>query len=96
MIERSFAQKGREGPWKKDGIKAMALCPWFANTKLVTTSTSIENLENTFKRKGEGTPLQLRVMEISEVLFLHHAIRNNNLQNFFEKNVFQNISKWWH
>jgi len=35
-LTRSFAQRGRNGPWKQHGIKAFALCPWFADTQLLT------------------------------------------------------------
>ena len=48
-LTRSFAQRGRNGPVKRDGIKAMALCPWFANTQLVRNSTSIEDLQSKTK-----------------------------------------------
>ena len=34
-LTRSFAQRGRNGPWRLHGIKAFALCPWFADTQLV-------------------------------------------------------------
>ena len=42
-LTRSFAQKGRNGPWKKDGIKAFALCPWFADTELVRNAELVCN-----------------------------------------------------
>ena len=57
-LTRSFAQRGRNGPQKRDGIKAMALCPWFANTQLVRNSTTIEALEQKSK---------FRTLKISEV-----------------------------
>ena len=57
-LTRSFAQRGRNGPMKRDGIKAMALCPWFANTQLVRNSTSIESLESKTK---------IRCLKVSEV-----------------------------
>ena len=66
-LTRSFTQKGKDGPWKKDGVKAMALCPFFANTKLVTSRISLDKLEKQYKAEGKGTPLQMRVLETPEV-----------------------------
>ena len=66
-LTRNFALRGRQGPWKKDGVKAMALCPWFAKTKLVTDATSIEALEEKFNQKGRGMPLKLKLLEVPEV-----------------------------
>ena len=43
-LTRGFAQRGREGPWRKHGVKAMALCPWFANTQLVRKTTTVGEL----------------------------------------------------
>ena len=44
-LTRSFAQHGPEGPWERDGIKAFALCPSFANTQLVASAFDIKSLE---------------------------------------------------
>lgn len=57
-LTRSFAQRGRNGPWKRDGIKAMAICPWFAKTQLVTSTVDIKDLETKMKK---------RVLEVPEV-----------------------------
>jgi NAD(P)-dependent dehydrogenase (short-subunit alcohol dehydrogenase family) len=59
-LTRSFGQQGRRGPWKRDGIKAMALCPWFANTQLVTSSTDLNKLKAATKE---------RILEVPEVIF---------------------------
>ena len=50
-LTRSFAQRGSKGPWRRDGIKAFALCPYFANTQLVSSTTDIKALEAKFKTR---------------------------------------------
>jgi len=42
---RSYARCSAPKPWEDDGIKAYALCPWFANTDLLKESTNIKELE---------------------------------------------------
>ena len=59
-LTRSFGQKGRQGPWRRDGIKSFALCPWFANTTLVSNTQDIKKLEERMK---------IRVLTVSEVSF---------------------------
>ena len=34
-------QDSFKNPWKTDGVKAYALCPWFASTALVKESIEI-------------------------------------------------------
>ena len=57
-MTRSFSQNEH---FSSDGIKAMALCPWFTNTQFVTTVFSTDAIEQKFK---------YRVLEVSEVLNL--------------------------
>ena len=59
-LTRSFAQKGRNGPWKKDGIKAFALCPWFADTELVRNAG--------FDQKLMEKKTNYRILTVSEVI----------------------------
>ena len=82
-LTRSFTQKGKDGPWKKDGIKAMALCPFFANTKLVTSRISLDKLEKQYKAEGKGTPLQMRVLETPEV----NRVVTKLFGPFFDSNI---------
>ena len=42
---RSYAKCSAPKPWEDDGIKAYAICPWFANTDLLKESTNINELE---------------------------------------------------
>ena len=45
LTDRSYARCSAPKPWEDDGIKAYALCPWFANTDLLKESTNIKELE---------------------------------------------------
>lgn len=45
LFDRSYARCSAPKPWEDDGIKAYALCPWFANTDLLKESTNIKELE---------------------------------------------------
>lgn len=58
-LTRSFAQKGRNGPWRLHGIKAMALCPWFADTQLIRDA----QLDTEYVNKKSNQ----RTMTVSEV-----------------------------
>ena len=53
LLQDSF-----KNPWKSDGVKAYALCPWFAPTELVKESVGIAELEKKIKT---------RVLTIEEV-----------------------------
>ena len=66
-LTRSFAQKGRNGPWKKDGIKAFALCPWFADTELVRNAG--------FDQKLMEKKTNYRILTVSEVFFFLIVIK---------------------
>lgn len=66
-MTRVFANKSPEGPWKKHGIKAMALCPFFANTPLVTDRISLENLDKQLNETIGKIPIKHRVLDASEV-----------------------------
>ena len=57
-LTRSFTTNQNDNPEIKDGIKAMALCPYFANTQLVRDWRNIDSIEQKFKS---------RVMSVSEV-----------------------------
>ena len=61
-LTRSFGQKSRNGPWRQHGIKAFALCPWFANTQLVQNAG--------FDAKAMEKKTNFRVLTVSEVTFL--------------------------
>ena len=73
---RSFAQKGSKGPWKRDGIKAFALCPWFARTQLVMDAHD-GDLSQLEKRMG------YRVLSVSEV----NTESSNKISNMFMENI---------
>ena len=66
-LTRSFAQKGRNGPWKKDRIKAFALCPWFADTELVRNAG--------FDQKLMEKKTNYRILTVSEVFFFLIVIK---------------------
>ena len=54
-LTRTFAQE----TFSSDGVKAIALCPWFTNTQFVTTVFSTQAIEDKFK---------FRCLDVSEVI----------------------------
>ena len=68
---RSFGQKGRQGPWKKDGVKAWALCPWFADTQLVNDIADVKAIERKMK---------YRILTVKEVRASQHDEVEPNLK----------------
>ena len=90
-LTRSFGQKSRNGPWRQHGIKAFALCPWFANTQLVQNAG--------FDAKAMEKKTNFRVLTVSEVTFYHGKISMHswflllkNVETFSCKNSIVTLS----
>ena len=49
-LARSFASS-RPNPYKADGVKSYAICPWFADTALVRNVTSLAKIERVTKHR---------------------------------------------
>jgi NAD(P)-dependent dehydrogenase (short-subunit alcohol dehydrogenase family) len=64
-LTRSF-EDAKPNPYKLEGIKAYAICPWFADTQLVRDTIALDELREKTKTRiltvTEVRPRQIRII----------------------------------
>ena len=61
ISNRSYAKCSEPRPWEDDGIKAYALCPWFADTDM------IKGTNDTYQKRRETLYSYFGVLSIEDV-----------------------------
>ena len=61
ISHRSYAKCSEPRPWEDDGIKAYALCPWFADTDM------IKGTNDTYQKRREKLYNYFRILSVEDV-----------------------------